>query len=252
MVEGTTFKVDFPPVADKPSKIGVKTPPKNEQKQKIVEEKPEEKKEEIGPQDIEKDDVSGEIKHVSFDSFLKTNFGQIIKPKEKSGSEIPIQSRAFLKEFSYSYKVNRNCKNHAPYPAAMCSACIPPSIQMKRQIYRHVDYAQIMNGPEVGGLIRHWFSNGTQRVGYLYGYYAEDPTYPLGVRAIIEAMYEPPQENDFNSSVILHDDKHNIVNRIAKALGLQRIGYFFTTYNTDVFLTPEEVSFFFLNILENY
>jgi len=29
-------------------------------------------------------------------------------------------------------------------------------------------------------------------VGYLYGYYAEDPVYNKGVRAIIEAIYEPP------------------------------------------------------------
>jgi len=29
-------------------------------------------------------------------------------------------------------------------------------------------------------------------MGFLYGYYAEDPNYKGGVRAIIEAIYEPP------------------------------------------------------------
>ena len=183
-------------------------------------------------------------------NFLKNEFGHIIAPKIKSGSEVPLESRAFLKEFSYSYKINRNCKNHEPYPKAMCSACIPPSIHMKRQIYRHVDYAQMMNSPEIGNLIQHWFATGTQRVGFLYGYYAEDPTYELGVRAVVEALYEPPQQNDFNSSIILPDELASNVDSVAHKLGMQRIGYVFTTYNTDVFLTAEEV-FGWLTLLTN-
>jgi nuclear protein localization family protein 4 len=30
-----------------------------------------------------------------------------------------------------------------------------------------------------------------QRIGYLYGYFAEDPHYKGGIRAIVEAIYEP-------------------------------------------------------------
>jgi nuclear protein localization protein 4 homolog len=29
-------------------------------------------------------------------------------------------------------------------------------------------------------------------MGWIYGYYAEDPNYKNGVRAIVEALYEPP------------------------------------------------------------
>jgi nuclear protein localization family protein 4 len=213
-------------------------------KNRIVEESPaKQEKPEKKSEKIEKDDTSGDIKHQSFDDFLDTNFGHIIRPKERSGSEVPIESRAFLKEFSYSYKINRDCKNHDPYPLAMCSACIPPSIHMKRQVYRHVDYAQIMNSEEVGQLIQHWFKTSMQRVGYLFGYYAEDPTYEQGVRAIVEAIYEPPQQNDLNSSIILPDQLEINVNKIAEKLGMQRIGYIFTTYNNDVFLTAEEVTY---------
>jgi len=212
-------------------------------KNRIVEESPEKEKEDDKKktEKLDKTDTSGEIKHTSFDCFLKTNFGHIINPKQKSGSEVPLESRAFLKEFSYSYKVNRDCKNHEPYPKAMCSACIPPSIHMKRQVYRHVDYAQIMNSEEVGRLIRHWFQTSMQRVGYLYGYYAEDPTYEDGDRAVVEAIYEPPQQNDLNNSIILPDQLQTNVDKISARLGLQRIGYVFTTYNNDVFLTSEEV-----------
>lgn len=98
-----------------------------------------------------------------------------------------------------------------------------------------------MNAREVGGLIRYWFETSMQRVGYLYGYYAEDPTYEDGVRAVVEAIYEPPQQNDLNSSIILPDQLQMNVEKIAGRLGLQRIGYIFSTYNTDVFLTAEEV-----------
>jgi hypothetical protein len=30
-------------------------------------------------------------------------------------------------------------------------------------------------------------------MGYLYGYYSEDPNFPDGVRVNVEAIYEPPQ-----------------------------------------------------------
>jgi nuclear protein localization protein 4 homolog len=29
-------------------------------------------------------------------------------------------------------------------------------------------------------------------MGWIYGYFAEDPNYKNGVRAIVEALYEPP------------------------------------------------------------
>jgi len=29
-------------------------------------------------------------------------------------------------------------------------------------------------------------------MGWIYGYYSEDPNYKDGVRAIVEAIYEPP------------------------------------------------------------
>jgi hypothetical protein len=48
---------------------------------------------------------------------------------------------------------------------------------------------------EEQNFIQYWVSKNKseQRVGYLYGYYAEDPNYQNGVRAIVEAIYEPPQ-----------------------------------------------------------
>ena len=50
--------------------------------------------------------------------------------------------------------------------------------------------------------MNYWVENSyaIQRVGYLYGYYAEDPNYEDGIRAVIEAVYEPPQIDDISRS----------------------------------------------------
>ncbi len=90
------------------------------------------------------------------------------------------------------YKVDTNCKNHGP--GAMCAKCMPPSITIKSQEYRHVDYAQFMNIKDMSNFVKYWVDvkkGAEQRVGFLYGYYAEDPHYKGGIRAIIEAIYEP-------------------------------------------------------------
>ena len=38
------------------------------------------------------------------------------------------------------------------------------------------------------------------------GYYAEDPNYKGGVRAIVESIYYPPQIGDVNGFTLLNDD----------------------------------------------
>lgn len=66
-------------------------------------------------------------------------------------------------------------------------------------------------------------------MAYIYGYYAEDPNYKGGVRAIVETLYTPPQQADYNDFILLPDPNEKKVNRIAEAMGLERIGWIFTT-----------------------
>lgn len=76
---------------------------------------------------------------------------------------------------------------------------------MKRQEYRHVDYVQFMNSAEISNFVNYWLNTFEERVGWLYGYYAEDPDYELGIRAVVEAIYEPPQVGTYNNVNILED-----------------------------------------------
>mgnify|MGYP003580540931 CR=1 FL=1 len=84
-----------------------------------------------------------------------------------------------------------------------------------------------MNTREVGNFVSYWMQQGCaiQRGGLLYGYYAEDPNYEGGVRAIIEAIYEPPQQGEVSSFEFLFDENESLVDRIAEALSLERIGW---------------------------
>ena len=79
-------------------------------------------------------------------------------------------------------------------------------------------------------------------MGFLYGYYSEDPNFPDGVRLNLEAIYEPPQIGDVNGVQPLDDDFRQNVDMIAEALSLERVGYIFTTLNKDkVFLTSQQL-----------
>lgn len=74
-------------------------------------------------------------------------------------------------------------------------------------------------------------------MGYLYGYYSEDPNYPDGVRVNVEAVYEPPQMGEMGGVEPLEDPIGTKVDMIAEALSLEKVGWIFTSINQDVFLT---------------
>eukprot|EP00927_Polykrikos_kofoidii_P020848 TRINITY_DN1993_c0_g3_i1.p1 TRINITY_DN1993_c0_g3~~TRINITY_DN1993_c0_g3_i1.p1 ORF type:complete len:507 (-),score=104.09 TRINITY_DN1993_c0_g3_i1:108-1628(-) len=124
---------------------------------------------------------------------------------------------------------------------------IPPSVSIKQQPYRHVDTLSVMNVPEMEYFIGYWqnhlLENAMQRVGWMYGYYLEDKNYDEGCRALVEGIYEPPQEMLGEIASPKDDPSHAQVDRIAEALGLERIGWIFTTLLLEdgQLLSPNEV-----------
>ena len=70
-----------------------------------------------------------------------------------------------------------------------------------------------------------------QRIGWLYGYYSEDPNFPEGVRVNVEAIYEPPQVGDVRGVQPLDDPFRTNVDMLAESLSLERVGMIFTSLN---------------------
>ena len=68
-------------------------------------------------------------------------------------------------------------------------------------------------------------------MGWLYGYYSEDPNFEEGVRVNVEAIYEPPQVGDVRGVKPLDDPFRQNVDLLAESLGLERVGMIFTSLN---------------------
>lgn len=94
-----------------------------------------------------------------------------------------------------SCRIKSGCKDHPPWPRGFCSKCQPNAITLNRQQYRHVDNVMFENASLVERFLNYWRSTGHQRVGYLYGRYEIHTDVPLGIRAVVSAIYEPPQVN---------------------------------------------------------
>ena len=178
--------------------------------------------------------VDQAVKHLSFDEYIARNYARC---RNHAAGQRCTNCLIDLR-FDYTPKP---CRNHEPYPRGMCSSCMPPAIAVQRQPYRHVDYAQFNNSPEIQQLISYWLKAQKQRVATLFGYYAEDPVYERGVRAVVEALYEPPQANELNATALQQDPFAGYVERIAEALGFERLGWLFTTHSRDVFLSADEM-----------
>ena len=70
-------------------------------------------------------------------------------------------------------------------------SCIPENVVLNQQRYRHIDYVQFSNSVEIDKFYLNWEKSGhsEQRVGYLYGYFIEDPKHKTAIRVIVEAIH---------------------------------------------------------------
>lgn len=79
----------------------------------------------------------------------------------------------------------------------------------------------------------YWRTSGHQRVGFMYGRYEVHDQVPLGIKATVSAIYEPPQETTYTSVKILPDPFEEKINFLAQKLGLTRVGWIFTDLEHD-------------------
>ncbi|XP_075702083.1 nuclear protein localization protein 4 homolog [Rhinoderma darwinii] len=155
------------------------------------------------------------VKHMSFHAYIRKLTGGADKGK-------------FVALENISCKIKSGCEGHPPWPEGICTKCQPSAITLNRQKYRHVDNIMFENHTIADRFLDFWRKTGNQRIGYLYGRYTEHKDIPLGIRAEVAAIYEPPQIGTQNSLELLDDPKAKVVDEIAGKLGLRKVGWIFT------------------------
>lgn len=124
--------------------------------------------------------------------------------------------------------VHAGCSEHPPWPRGICSKCQPGAVTLNRQPYRHVDNVLFEHAAIVERFLAYWRATGHQRVGLLYGRYERHPDVPLGIRARVAAIYEPPQAGARDAVLLAPDPRAALLDQLASRLGLRQVGWIFT------------------------
>ncbi|GBE78439.1 polyubiquitin-tagged protein recognition complex Npl4 component [Sparassis latifolia] len=173
------------------------------------------------------------VKHLSFHAYLRK-----LTPKG-SASASATASLPPLSQLSYKVKDPCPSGGHPPWPGGICTACQPSAITLQSPPFRMVDHLEIASRTIVERFLAAWRATGMQRFGWLIGRYEPYDEVPMGVKAVVEAIHEPPQEGELDGlSLGLPWEDEPRIRALAQSASppLTVVGYIFT----DLDPTPED------------
>jgi nuclear protein localization protein 4 homolog len=170
------------------------------------------------------------IKHLSYHAYIRK-----LTPKSSTATSTELPPLSPL-----SYRVKVPCPSgHPSWPAAICTQCQPSAITLQSQNFRMVDHLEIASTDIIDRFLHAWRSTGLQRFGWLIGHYEPYDKVPMGIKAVVEAIHEPPQEGELDGLTLglPWEDEPRIRGLAASASSpLSIVGYIFT----DLDPTPED------------
>ena len=165
------------------------------------------------------------IKHLSYHAYLNKLAPKGAAATSTAASLPPVEP--------LNYKVQVPCPSgqHPNWPHGICTKCQPSAITLQSQPFRMVDHLEIASQDIVDRFIHAWRVTGLQRFGWLVGRYEPYDEVPMGVKAVVEAIHEPPQQGELDGLVlgVPWEDEPRI-RELAKHASspLSIVGYIFT------------------------
>ncbi|KAJ3768928.1 NPL4 family-domain-containing protein [Lentinula raphanica] len=162
------------------------------------------------------------IKHLSYHAYL-----QKVTPKSSGAAQfIPP-----LNPLDYRVKTPCPTGNHPSWPAGICTSCQPSAITLQSQPFRMVDHLEIASTDVIDRFLQAWRRTGMQRFGWMIGRYEPYDKVPMGVKAVVEAIHEPPQEGELDGLTLglPWEDEPRIRNLASQcSTPMTIVGYIFT------------------------
>jgi nuclear protein localization family protein 4 len=106
-------------------------------------------------------------------------------------------------------------------------------VTLARQTFRFVDHVEFAKPAIIEQFLQPWRRTGQQRFGYLYGRYEPYSNVPLGIKAVVEAIYLPFQkgDGDWVEPLNVLEGVQGVSEQVAgaaKSLGLEQVGMIWT------------------------